>query len=67
MYRVFNMGIAFCWIVPDDLKVLGAVEKTFAAHRLDTRRIGKVVADERRRVFLPKHDLIGEGDEFRRA
>lgn len=65
MYRVFNMGIGFCLIVPDDFKVLRAVEETFAAHRFDTHVIGKVVADERRRVSLPKQNLVGEGQEFR--
>jgi phosphoribosylformylglycinamidine cyclo-ligase len=65
MYRVFNMGIGFCVIVPDDQQVLRAVEETFAAHRFATQPIGRVVADERRRVFLPAQNLIGEGVEFR--
>jgi phosphoribosylformylglycinamidine cyclo-ligase len=64
MYRVFNMGIGFCLIVPDDSNALRAVEETFAAHHFETYTIGRVVADERRRVFLPKHNLIGEGVEF---
>jgi phosphoribosylformylglycinamidine cyclo-ligase len=65
MYRVFNMGIGFCVIVPDDDAVVRAVAETFAAHRLTTHVIGKVVSDERRRVFLPKQHLTGEGNEFR--
>jgi len=65
MYRVFNMGIGFCLIVPDDVTVLRAVEATFAAHRFETHMIGKVVADESRRVSLPKQNLVGEGAEFR--
>jgi len=73
MYRVFNMGIGFCLIVPDDSAVLRAVDQTFAAHsasegrRFETHRIGKVVKDEddRRRVFLPKQKLVGEGVGFR--
>jgi phosphoribosylformylglycinamidine cyclo-ligase len=65
MYRVFNMGIGFCLIVPDDAGVLGAVTRTFAEHRFETQTIGRVVADERRRIFLPQRNLIGEGEEFR--
>jgi phosphoribosylformylglycinamidine cyclo-ligase len=65
MYRVFNMGIGFCLIVPDDLTVIRAVEKTFAAHQFVTHVIGKVIADERRRVLLPGRNLVGEGHEFR--
>jgi len=73
MYRVFNMGVGFCLIVPNDRAVVRAVEQTFRAHRgsvatgLEAHPIGEVVADDRRRVFLPKENLIGEGDEFRRA
>lgn len=71
MYRVFNMGIGFCLIVPNDRAVLRAVAQTFAtypasaAHTFETREIGKVVEDERRRVFLRKQNLVGEGEEFR--
>jgi phosphoribosylaminoimidazole (AIR) synthetase len=70
MYRVFNMGIGFCVMVPDDPAVVRAVEEAFAAHpgaqgrRLEARRIGKVVADDRKRVFLPEQRLVGEGEEF---
>ena len=65
MYRVFNMGIGFCIVVPDDAGVVRAVADTFAADRLKTSVIGRVVADDRRRVLLPKQHLIGEGNEFR--
>ena len=67
MYRVFNMGIGFCIVVPDDAGVVHAVADTFAAHRLTTSVIGRVVADDRRRVFLPKQHLTGEGNELRSA
>jgi phosphoribosylformylglycinamidine cyclo-ligase len=64
MYRVFNMGIGFCIVVPDDAGVIRAVTETFASHRLAASVIGRVVADDRRRVFLPKQGLTGEGNEF---
>lgn len=70
MYRVFNMGIGFCLIVPDDPVVVRAVDETFAAHpasdapRFETRHIGKVVEDQKKRVVLPKQHLVGEGEEF---
>jgi phosphoribosylaminoimidazole (AIR) synthetase len=73
MYRVFNMGVGFCLIVPDDPAVLRAVETTFAAYpasrggRFEAVRIGTVVADERRRVVLPAQGLVGEGDAFTRG
>jgi phosphoribosylformylglycinamidine cyclo-ligase len=59
MYRVFNMGIGFCLILPDDSTVVDAVKRTFGDHHF-----GTVIADERKRVVLPRQGLVGEGDEF---
>jgi phosphoribosylformylglycinamidine cyclo-ligase len=64
MYRVFNMGIGFCLIVADDGATLGAVTDAFGRHGFETQVIGRVVADERRRVFLSEQKLVGEGDLF---
>jgi phosphoribosylformylglycinamidine cyclo-ligase len=64
MYYVFNMGIGFCLIVEDDPSIVRAVSDTFAAHGFEASVIGKVVADERKRVFLPKQNLVGEHDRF---
>jgi phosphoribosylformylglycinamidine cyclo-ligase len=71
MYRVFNMGVGFCLIVPDDEAVLRAIEQTFGAYRsatgspFETRVIGRIVEDAGRRVLLPKQGLVGQGEEFR--
>jgi phosphoribosylformylglycinamidine cyclo-ligase len=64
MYRVFNMGIGFCVIVAEDEAVIASVKHAFAASGFETYVIGKVIADERKRVFLPKQGLVGEGEEF---
>lgn len=65
MYRVFNMGVGFCLVVEDRAAVLDAVAQTFRTHGFETRVIGQVVADARKRVVLPRQGLAGEGDEFR--
>ena len=67
MYRVFNMGIGFCTIVPDDAAIVRGVADAFKIHGLTTSVIGRVVADDRRRVFLPTQHLTGEGNEFTAA
>jgi phosphoribosylformylglycinamidine cyclo-ligase len=64
MYRVFNMGIGFCVIVENDPAALRVVQQVFAEHRFETHIIGRVVADERKRVTLAEQDLVGEGDRF---
>lgn len=65
MYRVFNMGIGFCVIVPDETEAVRRVEQCFASHGFSAQPIGKVVEDDAKRVFLPEQDLVGEGDAFR--
>jgi phosphoribosylformylglycinamidine cyclo-ligase len=67
MYRVFNMGIGFCVIVPDDRSVIQQVEATAAAHGFVTQVIGEVVDDQTKRVFLPEQHLVGTGDQFSRS
>ena len=64
MYRVFNMGIGFCLVVGADGAGLRAVTDAFGAHGFETHVIGRVIADERKRVFLPEQKLVGEGDRF---
>jgi phosphoribosylformylglycinamidine cyclo-ligase len=64
MYRVFNMGVGFCLIVPGEAAVIDTVTRACAASGFAAQVIGEVVADERRRVFLAKQNLVGEGDRF---
>jgi phosphoribosylformylglycinamidine cyclo-ligase len=65
MYEVFNMGVGFC--------VLTAARDADAVLRILSRRgrrawaIGRVVADDQKRVRLPRQRLIGEGKRFRRG
>jgi phosphoribosylformylglycinamidine cyclo-ligase len=64
MYRVFNMGIGFCLIVENEPSLISAVTHSFEASHFEAQVIGEVVADDRRRVFLPPLRLVGEGEEF---
>lgn len=64
MYRVFNMGIGFCVIVPDDPSILEQVHKVMAKHGVESFRIGTVTEDDRKRVLIPQKNLVGEGDQF---
>jgi phosphoribosylformylglycinamidine cyclo-ligase len=64
MYRVFNMGVGFCLIVPDDPAVLKGVADTMRRHDTESFRIGKVVEDPERHVWVPQRKLVGKGDYF---
>lgn len=64
MYRVFNMGVGFCLIVPDDPAVRKAVDDTLGRHGVESYAIGKVVEDPERHVWVPQKKLSGKGDTF---
>ncbi len=64
MYHVFNMGIGFCLIVPNDREILDTVHKTATDHGVESFGIGEVVEDENRRVLIPEKNLVGQGDRF---
>ena len=64
MFRVFNMGIGFCVIVPDDTAVAKAVVETGDRHGCRSFEIGTTVRDAERKVVIPAKNLIGRDDRF---
>jgi phosphoribosylformylglycinamidine cyclo-ligase len=62
MYRVFNMGVGFCVVVPDT--AVDRVREIAGQYGIDAWPLGKVVEDERKRVWLRPVNLLGEGEEF---
>jgi len=67
MFRVFNMGIGFCVIVPADGAVIARVAETCRAAGIATTVIGEVIADPSRKVVVEPKKIVNEGDFFRRA
>jgi phosphoribosylformylglycinamidine cyclo-ligase len=65
MFHVYNMGIGFCVIVSpseaDD--VVSIVE----SHGKRAHKIGRVIQDPRRRVFIEPKGLVGENKRFRKG
>ena len=61
MFRVFNMGVGFCLITPDDSDIIGQIAAIAAKHGADCSRIGTVVEDETRRVFVTQKCLVQQG------
>ena len=61
MYRVFNMGIGFCAIVPPEhetraIEILGGDGKA-------CQRIGRVVEDAEERVWIEQAGLVGRAGQ----
>jgi phosphoribosylformylglycinamidine cyclo-ligase len=65
MYRVFNMGVGFCVVVPES--AVAGVQQIAREADLEAWPLGKVVEDPQKRVRLRPVGLIGKGEEFRPA
>ncbi len=62
MFRVFNMGIGFCVILPGD-EAEAAIEIA-SSHNVDAFRLGYAVKDPKKQVFIRPKRLRGEGKKF---
>ncbi|MGQ9524579.1 MAG: phosphoribosylformylglycinamidine cyclo-ligase [Armatimonadota bacterium] len=62
MYRVFNMGVGFCVVVPEDH--VSTVTAHLGAAKVPWWRLGHAVADPSRSVVLKPCGLRSVGDEF---
>jgi phosphoribosylformylglycinamidine cyclo-ligase len=65
MFSVYNMGVGLC-------AIMGAADaddavRIFADGGFKARVIGRVVADGKREVRLPRLNIVGRGKHFRRA
>jgi phosphoribosylformylglycinamidine cyclo-ligase len=62
MYKVFNMGIGFCLIVPDDQALLAvALAKELG---VEAFRMGYVVDDPQRKIIVHPKSLVGKEGRF---
>jgi len=67
MYRVFNMGVGFCLVVPPDTDLIGRVREICSQHGIAATLMGEVVDDDARKVILEPRRLVGQGDAFRKT
>jgi phosphoribosylformylglycinamidine cyclo-ligase len=65
MYRVFNMGIGFCIVVPPECAE--EIRSLAHEHGHESSVIGYAVADEARRIWIPEHGLVGRQKKFHTA
>ncbi|HEU4754844.1 MAG TPA: phosphoribosylformylglycinamidine cyclo-ligase [Armatimonadota bacterium] len=62
MYYVFNMGIGFCVVAPES--AAARIKAIAGEHGVAAWELGRVVRDDRKRVWLREPGLVGEGDAF---
>ena len=64
MYAVYNMGVGFCVLASE--RDCAPILAILARHGRQAQIIGRVVADDDKRVRLPHHRLVGRGKRFSR-
>ncbi len=62
MFRVFNMGIGFCVILPEE-EAEDAI-KIAEKHKVDAFRLGYVVKDPEKKINVKPKRLCGRGKQF---
>jgi phosphoribosylformylglycinamidine cyclo-ligase len=66
MFRVFNMGIGFVIVVPDDSTVIDKVRRIVKPLGYQTYPLGVVVEDPSRTIVIESHKLQGRAGRFAR-
>ena len=64
MFSVFNMGIGFCVVLPEE-EAPRAISIINQVGKKQAWVIGRAVRDARKRVRLHQYGLVGEGKDFR--
>ncbi len=62
MFNTFNMGVGLAAVVPEDQAERAIA--AFQSHGMESRVIGRAVADPERKVLIPSHKLVGREDRF---
>lgn len=62
MFRVYNMGIGFCLIVPDS--EVNRVTEVCRKFNVECHNIGYTVSDHNKEVILEEKKLVGRNDQF---
>jgi len=62
MFRVYNMGIGFCLVVPGDQADL--TMSIVRSHNKIAHRIGHAVRDTEKKVFIKPFKLVGRDNKF---
>ncbi len=62
MFRVYNMGIGFCVILPEQ-EVEAAIDIA-CKHKVDAFRLGYAVKDPKKQVFIRPKRLRGQGKKY---
>ncbi len=64
MFTVYNMGIGFCLVLPDDSRQLDEATAIAKKHGVECYRLGYVTRDAEKKIVLKPFNLVGKGERF---
>lgn len=64
MFRVYNMGIGFCLVLPDDSRQIDQATAIAKKHGVQCYRLGHVARDAEKKIVLNPFNLVGKGERF---
>ncbi|PWT88827.1 MAG: phosphoribosylformylglycinamidine cyclo-ligase [Acidobacteria bacterium] len=67
MFRVFNMGVGFIVVVPDDSAAVQKVQEVAKSAGYSAHYLGVVTNDRERKIILEPYGLRGEAGQFSRV
>jgi phosphoribosylformylglycinamidine cyclo-ligase len=67
MFRVFNMGIGFILVVPNQAQNVSKIMKIIAGYGYGAHVLGQVIEDSKRTIHLEPYSLRSESGSFRKV
>ncbi len=64
MFRVYNMGIGFCLVLPDDSRQIDQAMAIAKKHGVECYRLGYTNRDAEKKIVLKPYGLVGKGGRF---
>lgn len=64
MFAVYNMGIGFCLVLPDDSDQIDRAMAIAAKHGVECYRLGYAIRDAEKKILLRPHNLMGTEGKF---
>jgi phosphoribosylformylglycinamidine cyclo-ligase len=67
MFRVFNMGIGFILVVPDDSRHVSTISRIVSGAGYRSHVLGRIIDDPSRSILLESYSLRGVSGAFRKV
>lgn len=64
MFAVYNMGVGFCVVLPDDSHQIGRVMAIAKKYRVECYRLGYATRDAEKTIRVEPYNLVGKEGKF---